>query len=151
MTQASVKRFVEAIIDFVPLKTEVINSNDVRNTYYTEEEIEKYGALKDKIPLFHIDLTLGEDGQPKYSTSAKEVVTSILTIFDNGIKSLQEINQVEQKLLPHLFKTNAKMFLKATHRPISMPEEPDGNDKKELPDENKWVFELYDQLRNSIY
>jgi hypothetical protein len=28
--------------------------------------------------------------------------------------------------------------------------EPDPNDKTELPNENKWVFELYDQLRTCI-
>jgi len=61
MTEVSVKRFVDAICDFVPLSTEVVNSNEVLNVYYTQEEIEKYGALKDKIPLFHIDLTVGED------------------------------------------------------------------------------------------
>lgn len=50
-----------------------------------------------------------------------------------------------------MFKSNAKMFLKATYRPLSMAElEPDPNDKTELPNENKWVFELYDQLRTCI-
>jgi len=28
--------------------------------------------------------------------------------------------------------------------------EPDPNDKTELPNENKWVFELYDKLRTRI-
>jgi hypothetical protein len=46
------------------------------------------GAPKEKIPLFHIDLTVGDDKKPRYSQSAKEVVSSILTIFENGIKSL---------------------------------------------------------------
>jgi hypothetical protein len=98
MTEDSVKRFVKSICDFVPLKTEIVNANEVINTYYTPEQIEQLGAPKPKIPLFHIDLTVGLVGegdkakpQPKYSTSAKDVVKSILTIFDNGIKSLQEI------------------------------------------------------------
>jgi dynein heavy chain len=104
MTEKSVKRFVAAICDFVPLSCEVHDSFNVINTYYTEEQIKELGAPKEKIPLFHIDLTVGEDKRPKYSTSAKEVVSSILAIFDAGIKSLQEITQVEQKLLPHLFK-----------------------------------------------
>lgn len=102
------------------------------------------------MPLFHVDLTVGEDRKPKYSTSAKEVVSSILTIFDSGIKSLQEITQVEQKLLPHLFKTNAKMFLKATHRPDFRPEEPNPDDLKELPNENTWVFDEFNKLRDRI-
>jgi hypothetical protein len=46
------------------------------------------GAAKDKIPLFSIDLQLGEDGMPAYSTEPSDVVMTILTIFENGIKSL---------------------------------------------------------------
>jgi hypothetical protein len=65
-----------------------VSSNKVVNTYYTEEEIERMGAPKEKFPLFHIDLTVGEDGFPQYSTSASEVVSTILAIFDAGIKSL---------------------------------------------------------------
>lgn len=37
MTEASVKRFVAAICDFVPISTEIKNSNEVENTYYTAE------------------------------------------------------------------------------------------------------------------
>lgn len=103
MTEASVKRFVRAMIDFVPLKCEVKDSFNVVQTFFTQEYIEQYGPQKDKLPMFHIDLTLGADKQPHYSTSALEVVQMILGIFDTGIKSMQEIGQVEQKLLPHLF------------------------------------------------
>jgi len=92
MTKASVKRFVEAICDFVPIQCDVIDSFNVVNTFYTEEQIKQLGAPKAKFPLFSIDLLIGEDRRPRYSSSAKEVVSSILTIFDNGLKSLQEIN-----------------------------------------------------------
>jgi len=150
MTEASVKRFVQAIIDFVPIGCEVKDSNTVVNTFYTEEQIKQMGAPKEKIPLFHIDLQLGEDGRPCYSTSAKETVQTILVIFQNGVKSLQEINQVEQKLLPHLFKSNQKMFLKAISLPDYRPEEPDANNKSELPDDRTWLFDEYNRLRESI-
>ena len=61
MTKASVKRFVEAICDFVPIGVEVVDSFNVKNTFYTEEQIAEMGAPKEKLPLFHIDLTVGED------------------------------------------------------------------------------------------
>lgn len=150
MTRDSVTRFVSAICEFVPIECRIVDSFNVINTFYTEEQIKELGAPKAKIPLFHIDLTLGDDNRPKYSTSAKEVVSSILTIFDNGIKSLQEINQVEQKLLPHLFKTNQKMYLKSTYRPEYRPEDPNPDDKKELPNENTWVFDEYNALRDCV-
>lgn len=85
-----------------------------------------------------------------YSTNPNDVVVTLMLIFDNGLKALQEISQPEQKLLPHLFKTNIKMFLKATVRPDFKPDEPDTNDKKALPDENAWVFDAYFKLRESL-
>lgn len=151
MTEASVKRWVAAIMDFVPIEVKVKDSNTVTNTFYTEEQIKEMGAPKEKIPLFHIDLMLDEEtSRPKFSTSAREVVGSICMIFEQGIKSLQEIVQVEQKLMPHLFKSNQKMYLKAIDLPEYRPEEPDPKNKSELPDERIWLYDEYDNLRNCI-
>ena len=52
--------------------------------------------------------------------------------------------------MPHLFKTNQKMLLKATVRPEYRPEEPNPLDKRELPDENTWVFDEYSKLREIV-
>ena len=35
-------------------------------------------------------------------------------------------------------------------RPEYRPEEPDPENKKEMPDENTWVFDEYDKLRDVI-
>jgi hypothetical protein len=37
MTEASVKRFVNSIMEFVPISVKVTSSNEVKNTFYTEE------------------------------------------------------------------------------------------------------------------
>ena len=92
MTKASVKKFVHAICEFVPIGVEIKDSFNVINTFYTPEQIKAMGAPKEKLPLFHIDLTVGEDKKPSYSTSPQEVVQLVLSIFDAGIKSLHEIN-----------------------------------------------------------
>ena len=42
------------------------------------------------------------------------------------------------------------MYLKATIRPEFRPEEPNPEDKRELPDENTWVFDEYNRLREVI-
>lgn len=42
------------------------------------------------------------------------------------------------------------MFLKATIRPEYRPEEVNPDDKRELPDENTWVFDQYNTLRDCI-
>jgi hypothetical protein len=141
MTQKSVLRFVESIKKYLPKEVAVKDSNTVINTFHTVEDLAKNDQLKSPAPLFSIDLMLGEDNQPMYSTSPNDVVITLMLIFDNGLKALQEISQPEQKLLPHLFKTNIKMFLKATIRPDFKPDDPDPSDKKNLPDENSWVFD----------
>ncbi len=70
----------------------------------------------------------------------------IQTIFDKGINNLKDIPSPEQKLLPHLFKSNVKSYLKATVRPLYKPEDPDPKDKRALPDENAWIYDLYHTL-----
>lgn len=42
------------------------------------------------------------------------------------------------------------MFLKSTHRPDYRPEEPNPEDLKELPNENTWVFDEFNKLRDRI-
>ena len=61
MTKASVKRFTAAVCDFVPIKCRVVDSFNVENTFYTEEQMVELGNPKDKIPLFAIDLRVGAD------------------------------------------------------------------------------------------
>jgi len=134
----------------MPLGVKVVDSNTVENSFFTEEELKKNEVLKTPSPLFSIDLMLGEENTAIYSNSPNDIVVTIMLIFDNGLKALQEISQPEQKLLPHLFKTNIKMFLKATYRPDFKPDEPDPNDKKLLPDENAWVYESYIKLREAL-
>lgn len=42
------------------------------------------------------------------------------------------------------------MFLKSTIKPDYRPTDPNPDDKKELPDENTWVFDEYDKLRTVV-
>jgi len=70
MTKNSVKKFVNAICDFVPISCDVVDSFNVKNVFYSEDYIKKNGPQKEKTPLFTIELTVGEDRTPAYSTSA---------------------------------------------------------------------------------
>lgn len=144
ITQRSVTHFVENMLKFLPHAVNVIDSYKVENSYFTKEEREANESLSDPFPLFQIELTTDlNTGDPRYSTSPAEVSQVIHAIFDKGINNLKDIPSPEQKVLPHLFKSNVKTFLKSTNRPIYKPEDPDPNDKKQLPDENSWIFDLY--------
>lgn len=150
MTQKSVNKFVDAVLKFLPINVTVKDSYTVENIFYTPQQLKENEQLKPPTPLFSIDFMLSAESHPCYSTSPSDVVTTIMMIFDNGLKALQEISQPEQKLLPHLFKTNIKMFLKATARPDLKPDVPDQNDKKAILDENSWVFDAYFKLRDRL-
>jgi hypothetical protein len=132
----------------------VKDAYQVENVFYTQEELDTTyagGAPPEKFPLFHIDLNLSEDGKNlQFSSDPKEVVTSIMNIFNDGIKSLQEIPQVEQKLLTDLFRSNTKMYLKACVKPHTKPLEPDPDHPPCIPDPNAWVYEAYMKLQNTI-
>lgn len=94
---------------------------------------------------------MSDDNKPEYSHEASEVCFSILKTFEKGLSSLSDITQLEQKLLPGLFKSSTKMFLKVPVKPEEMPQTPDPANKKVLPDENAWVYEEFIRLRSKIF
>ena len=141
MAKSSLQRFVDAIIFLLPISVQIQDSNTVINSYYTKEEEKAMGAKKEKMPLFSIDLML-QGTAPQYSTSPEEVVETIKNIFKHGLGALQEKEQLEQKLMPHFFKSNQKAFLKVPLLPEERPRLPDNSSgKRELPDENTWVYD----------
>lgn len=150
MTRKSVSRYVDSVIWFLPRATVIKSAHDVKNTYWSNEQIKALGAAKDKFPLFQIDIELTDNNEAVYSHQPDDIVTTILKTYDNGLLALQEITQLEQKLLPHLFKSNQKMYLKVPIKPMWMPEAPDPENKKLLPDENTWVYEEYQRLKDKI-
>lgn len=150
MTQKSVHRFVDCITSFLPISCEVKDTNNVYNVYYTAEQIKALGAPKPKFPLFQIDVILNDKNEPEFSHSPEAVVESILKTFDHGLSALEQVVLLEQKLLPQLFKSNQKLYLKVPVKPESMPEKPDPANKKLLPDPNTWIFEAFDKLRTAI-
>jgi hypothetical protein len=131
--------------------------NSIINRFISDEDLLKleedpYATSKDPIPLFSIKLEL-DDGslEPQYSVDPVDLVSTIMKIFDLGIEKLQEIAQIEQKLMSHLFKKEAhNMNLKVTVRPRVEPVKEDPKDKSVLEDENLWLWEAYKTLRSEL-
>jgi len=157
MTQDSVRKFTSIILDFVPEGVTVKDSYTVYNTFNAAFLEQREGG-KPPPPLFNIDLMLYDEelaggakvSRPGYSTSPRDIVKAILQIFDMGIKSLQEVTQVEQKLLGHLYKNSTKIFLKAAQRPDVAPPQADPEDPRQLPDENQWLWDEYNRLQTAL-
>ena len=53
--------------------------------------------------------------------------------------------------MPHFFKSNQKMYLKVPVKPLNMPDSPDPDNKKALPEENTWVYKEYQRLQSKVY
>jgi hypothetical protein len=73
-----------------------------------------------------------------------------MAVFDEGVEILQQIPQLEPILLRHLFKTHGKKTLKAPVRPRKKPAAIDPNKKSVLPDENTWLWDAYDAIRQEL-
>lgn len=85
MTRGSVKRFVDAIVDFLPISTTVNSSFDVTNVYFSEEETKVMGASKEKYPLFEISIRLSDENKVMYSTDPGMVTCIIRKTYDSGL------------------------------------------------------------------
>jgi len=87
---------------------------------------------------------------PQYSTDPNEVVNTVMGIFEEGIKVLQEIPQLEPILLKHLFlkNTHGNKSLKAPLIPLSEPKIPER--KHILPDENTWLWDAFQEIKNAL-
>ena len=111
----SVKEFVEFMIKFIPIETDIISTSKVNNRFAKKaiisEEYHDYDDIpenqlnsvqqvrremdklfdknKDPDPLFVLDLILKPNQLiPQYSTDPKDIVAKIMEVFDEGIECL---------------------------------------------------------------
>jgi len=169
----SVAEFVKYMLTYIPDDTTIVSTSEVHNKFtkiheedesevepeaFNEDELEgvremkdwlneKFNINKDPEPLFQLDLILKAGNLvPQYSNNPEEIVSKIKEVFEDGIKCLQEIPQLEPILLRHLFKTHGKKTIKAPIIPPEKPKVPEKHNKKALIDENTWLWEAYDEL-----
>lgn len=179
MSKQSVTQFVGFLLQFVPQETHISTTAIVKNIFekkaLADEEPEEetlknipedqmdtvqlvrkeldqmFSKNKDPEPLFVLDLILKPNQLiPQYSTDPKEIVQKIVDVFDEGVECLQQVPQLEPILLRHLFKTHGKKMLKAPLRPRAQPKAIDPSNKRSLPDENTWLWEAYETIRESL-
>ena len=141
--------FYNLIEYYVPESVQVVKAATVHNTFKPDPKLppekDKRGAL------FQIDLIKhSHENKFMYSTSLEKIVDQICDVFENAVAGLGKVPVLEPKILPDLYsRTGKEAFIKAPMlRKNEAPPEPDPNEKpKKLPDENKWIYELYWKLR----
>jgi hypothetical protein len=102
-------------------------------------------------PLYVLDLILKPNQIiPSFATPPEVIVKTVREIFEDGVKCLQEIPQLEPILMKHLFKTHGKKTIKAPIIPQEKPKEVEASDKKKLPDENTWLWDAFEVLMSNM-
>lgn len=77
-----------------------------------------------------------------FNNDPELVVKRVMEVFEEGIKSLQEIPQLEPILLHRLFRNKSKKNIKAPNIPHEEPKQPENIPGKQrtLIDENIWLW-----------
>ena len=149
LSKNSVQEFVDFLLSFIPEETIVNSTADVKIRFKTVYDAITQEPKPEPKPLFVLDLIM-KPGQlmPQYGTDPKDVLRTVLDIFDAGNKTLTEIPQLEPQLLKHLFKTHVKKMLKAPIRPDEKPIPPEKPNI--LPNENTWLWDAYELIRDNL-
>jgi dynein heavy chain len=178
LCQDSVKEFKDFILEFVPEETIITDCANIKNIFkkkdtppadesddeladleddlpeakMTKAEIRKqFAKNKDPEPLFELDLVLKPGALiPTYSTAPEEIVEKVKGIFEDGIKVLTQIPQLEPILLKHLFKALAEKTIKAPIIPVDEPKPPNKNKKSERLDDNAWLYYAFDEIMKNL-
>lgn len=180
LCQDSVQEFKDFILAFIPEETIITDCANIKNVFKKKEEVEGEGEgstdelvdgeddlpeakmIKDEIrkqfaknkdpePLFELDLVLKPGALiPTYSTAPEDIVEKVKQIFEDGIKVLTEIPQLEPLLLKHLFKALAAKTIKAPIIPMEEPKPPNKAKKSERLDDNAWLYYAFDEIMKNL-
>jgi dynein heavy chain len=77
----------------------------------------------------------------------------LLLIFDKMLEEVAKIADIEPKILSDLYKSQKnETFIKAPMKPREKPSSPpEGPERaKHIPDENKWIWDLYEALKDEL-
>ncbi len=148
ISKHSLYTFVNGIVGLIPKYTTINGPGDVLNSF-SDSPVEDEQKQEMREPLFTIDLIIKQGHDlPRYGPDPTTIPKVVLDIFDKGVNELQQISQLEPKVLEGLFKKQTSLLLKAPIRPKSKPDPSLNPDK--MVDENTWVWELYDLLEKEL-
>jgi hypothetical protein len=146
--------FYDFFVGYIPDEVEIKKCNSVKNTYADGNVIDhqtkdEYWTPKkeDHLPIFLVSLTKSaKENVFQFSTSPEFFKTTLLLQFTVPLDSFQDITDIEQKILPELFK-NQKFdkFIKVPKRPLKQPEKMEFGSLV-IEDENQWLFELHEKF-----
>ena len=182
----SITKYVEFFERFVPEKVEVISVNTVYNYYKEEiiedelnttyelgnksNEIKKIDNIEnlnqdedeylinpgEKWPLFKVNLVKREDKNVDITTKPEELIKDIKILFEEALKKMQKVPQVEPELLSNLIKKaeGQTIPLKSIIKAGKSKPEPTPSSRisegYELNDDSIWIWDMYLRLEKNL-
>lgn len=87
-----------------------------------------------------------------YSTNPTNFVMVVIHAIKKALDEMAKVPDLEPKILADLYKSQKlETFIKAPMMPHHEPNDPDPNERpRKFPDENKWVWVLYYDLKKEM-
>ena len=147
LSRRSYTEFYETIVRYIPDSVEIQDTNNVKNKF---SDSGSDPQQKSPTPLFIVDLIKGPKNDFTYTVQRpKFYVEQILHIFERTLEELARIPDLEPRLMnERLGNAKRDQFLRVPQKPREKPVEPPIWEKpKQLIDENKWLWDLYENLK----
>lgn len=134
--------FVEYVERYVPVEVNIASSAQVANLYR--------GPVLP--PLFQIELVKTLDSEIVYNTKDSSFVHIMQGIFERTLEEFSKIPDIEPSILAELYKSHKiETYIKSPIKSKERPKLPDPQERPlKLPDENLWLWDLYDRLTASM-
>lgn len=87
-----------------------------------------------------------------YSTNPVNFINMVLSVFEKALEEIAKIPDLEPKIVSELHKSvKAETYIRTPVKPREAPITPDPNARpKKFPDENKWIWDLLENLRAKL-
>lgn len=150
LTKRSYINYCETITYYIPESVEIKDTFNIINEFKPDP---KNGNITTRPPLFSVDLIKGPKDEFTYTVQRPRFyVEQILHIFDRTLEELARIPDLEPRLMSDVIGPMKRdMYLRVPQKPKEKPVQPPVWEKpKRLMDENKWVWDLYDNLKTVL-
>lgn len=151
MIHRSLFDFREYLMSFIPDQVIIEGQSSVQNIF-TRKVPDRFKANAGNT-LIKIDLVRTANmNEFNYMTRPAKIVEEVLGLVSKGLEEMEKIPDLEPKILESLFKAKrSASHILTPQLPKSEPTIPDPNERpKRYPDENKWVWDLYQDLKGIL-
>ena len=152
LIRRSYESYCQTITHYIPGSVEIKSTNEVLNNFPGNDQDSE--NKKTPTALFLIDLIKGSRDEFMYTVQKPRFfVEQLLHIFDRTLEELAKIPDLEPRIMIDVLGPVMRrdIYLRVPQKPKEKPvKPPDWEKPRRLIDENKWVWDLYENLKLSL-